>query len=232
MKIQDLNKLRHLLNWSLENVRFIPLLITLSLLTGCAVGSKVMPETVMETLPALEGSAVTQFEDGRRGFVITEVTNLDTASRRDFDQAVVLLHEDSYEQAIELLENVVEVSPGVSAPYINLAIAYRKVGKPELAEENLKVALNLISGHPVASNEYGLLLRKTGRFEEAKTIYEQSLMIFPDYLPVRRNLGIMCDLYMNNQQCALTQYEFYSEANPEDKQAKMWVSELRLRLGQ
>ncbi len=186
----------------------------------------------METLPALEGSAVTQFEDGRRGFVITEVTNLDTASRRDFDQAVVLLHEDSYEQAIELLENVVEVSPGVSAPYINLAIAYRKVGKPELAEENLKVALNLISGHPVASNEYGLLLRKTGRFEEAKTIYEQSLMIFPDYLPVRRNLGIMCDLYMNNQQCALTQYEFYSEANPEDKQAKMWVSELRLRLGQ
>ncbi|MCD6581860.1 MAG: tetratricopeptide repeat protein [Desulfuromusa sp.] len=222
----------HLLNWSLENVRFIPLLIVLSLLTGCAAGTMVMPETVLETAPALEGPAVTQFEDGRRGFVITEVANLNATARRDFDQAVVWLHEGNYEQAIELLENVVEASPGVSAPYINLALAYRKVNKSELAEENLKTALNLISGHPVASNEYGLLLRKAGRFEEAKTIYEQSLMIFPDYLPVRRNLGIMCDLYMNDQQCALTQYEFYSEANPEDKQAKMWVSELRLRLGQ
>ena len=208
------------------------MLIALSLLTGCAAGTMVMPETVLETAPALEGSVVTQFEDGRRGFVITEVANLGAAARRDFDQAVVWLHEGNYEQAIELLEKVVETSPGVSAPYINLALAYRKVGKLELAEENLKTALNLISGHPVASNEYGLLLRKAGRFDEAKTIYEQSLMIFPDYLPVRRNLGIMCDLYMNDQQCALTQYEFYSEANPEDKQAKMWVSELRLRLGQ
>ena len=208
------------------------MLIALSLLTGCAAGTMVMPETVLETAPALEGSAVTQFEDGRRGFVITEVANLGAAARRDFDQAVVWLHEGNYEQAIELLEKVVEASPGVSAPYINLALAYRKAGKLELAEENLKTALNLISGHPVASNEYGLLLRKAGRFDEAKTIYEQSLMIFPDYLPVRRNLGIMCDLYMNDQQCALTQYEFYSEANPDDKQAKMWVSELRLRLGQ
>ncbi|NOQ42241.1 MAG: hypothetical protein GQ563_07050 [Desulfuromusa sp.] len=191
-----------------------------------------MPDTVLETTPVLEGSAVTQFEDGRRGFVITEVVNLDAAARRDFDQAVVWLHEDNYEQAIELLEKVVEASPGVSAPYINLALAYRKVNKAELAEENLKAALNLISGHPVASNEYGLLLRKAGRFDAAKTIYEQSLMIFPDYLLIRRNLGILCDLYLNDQECALTQYEFYSEAHPEDKQAKMWVSELRLRLGQ
>ena len=208
------------------------MLIALSLLAGCTAGTKVMPDNVVGTAPALEGSAVTQFENGRRGFIITEVANLDATARRDFDQAVVLLHEGNYEQAIELLEKVVEVSPGVSAPYINLALAYRKVGKLELAEEHLKTALNLISGHPVASNEYGLLLRKAGRFDEAKNIYEQSLTIFPDYLPVRRNLGIMCDLYLNDQECALTQYEYYYEANPEDKQAKMWVSELRLRLGQ
>lgn len=231
MKVQDKSKQCHWLNQSIKHVRFIALLILLALFTGCAAGTKVVPETSTEAAPALEGSAVTHFNDGRRGFVITEVANLDAAARRDFDQAVVLLGEDKYEQAIVLLEKIVEISPEVSAPHINLALAYSKIDKSELAEAHLKIALNLISGHPVASNEYGLLLRKAGRFEEAKNIYEQSLLVFPDYLPVRRNLGILCDLYLNNQECALTQYEFYGEASPDDKQVKLWISELRLRLG-
>ena len=223
---------RPLLNWAKECVRFLPLLIVLVSFTGCATNGKVVSEPAVETAAITEGSTVTHFDDGRRGFVITEVANLDAAARRDFDQAVVFLNEGDFDQAIDLLEKVVESSPEVSAPYINLAIAYRKVDKPELAEGHLITALSLISGHPVASNEYGLLLRKAGRFDEAKNIYEAALMNFPDYLPVRRNFGILCDLYLRDQECALAQYELYSELKPEDKQVKLWVSDLRLRLGQ
>ncbi|MDX2479500.1 MAG: tetratricopeptide repeat protein [Desulfuromusa sp.] len=214
------------------NKVFITLLFLLTLLSGCVPGGKVVPEPDVEIPSSSAGSTVAQFDDGRRGFIITEAVNLDGATRRDFDQAVVFLNNRDFDQAIGLLEKLIETSPRVTAPYINLALAYRKVGKPDPAEEHLKIALELLPGHPVASNEYGLLLRKAGRFVEARNIYEQALTKFPDYLPVRKNLGILCDIYLNDLECAMTQYQLYNEANRADEQVKLWISELRLRLGQ
>ena len=89
----------------------------------------------------------------------------------------------------------------------------------------------LVPDHPVASNEYALLLRKGGRFKEAREIYEKAISDFPDYLPARRNLGILCDLYLNDPACALKQFDIYSERMPADGQVKIWISELRMRLG-
>ncbi|MFK5926980.1 MAG: tetratricopeptide repeat protein [Desulfuromusa sp.] len=213
-----------------KNLSFL-LLLALVLLSGCAAGVNVASKPVVETAPISEEPTVTRFEDGRRGFVLTEVSHLDGDARHDYEQAVTLLKSNDFEPAIEILEKIVVLSPGVTAPYINLAIAYRNIGKLEPAEEHLKTALSLVPAHPVASNEYGLLLRKDGRFAEARNIYEQSVTKFPDYLPVRRNLGILCDLYLNDQECALTQYEVYSAGSSENEQVKLWITELRMRLG-
>jgi Tfp pilus assembly protein PilF len=174
---------------------------------------------------------VARLEDGREGFVITEVPQTDKASYKDFDRAVAMLKDEDYEGAIVLLEKVIEKSPGVTAPYIDIAIAYRRTGRLEQAEENLKMALQLFPEHPVACNEYGLLNRRTGRFAEARVMYEKAIARFPDYYPAHRNLGILCDLYLSDPACALEHYEVYSEARPEDEQVKLWVADLRARLG-
>ena len=209
----------------------IVLAMVLSVLIGCATDGKVSPSTVADNRTEVKETSVMRLEDGREGFLISEVPQMDEASRRDFERAVALLYEQNYDTAIELLEKIIEQSPGVTAPYINIAIAYQNVGKTEQAEEHLKIALGLVPGHPVASNEYGLLFRKSGRFAEARAMYEKVLTRFPDYYPVHRNLGILCDLYMDDLACALEHYEIYSQAMPEDRQVKLWITDLRARLG-
>jgi len=225
--------------------------MALLVLAGCATGGKakatpvadeasvaMLPSVgaakagpVVENPPVVTGPSVAKLEDGREGFIITEVPTVDEGSRRDFERAVALLTDQDYGQAIDLLEKVIERSPGVTAPYIDIAIAYLHVGKPELAEKHLQTALALVPGHPVACNEYGLLFRKAGRFAEARAMYEEATRRFPDYAPAHKNLGILCDLYLDDPACALDQYEIYSNGRPEEEQVKLWIKDLRARLG-
>jgi Tfp pilus assembly protein PilF len=216
--------------WWLEVRRragWLALMIVLAVFSGCAT-TKATQQPV--TTVTNQGPSVARLEDGRQGFVIRENPSMDAESRDEFERAVAMMNDGKNDEAIELLTKVIERSPGVTAPYINIAVAYMRTGKLEPAEQHLKTALGLVPNHPVASNEYGLLLRKAGRFKEAREIYEEAIASFPEYLPVHRNLGILCDLYLNDPECALKQFEIYSEGMPKDSQVKIWIAELRMRL--
>ena len=205
--------------------------LLLLILAGCA------PKTVPAEAPAGEVPAVLLQEvqsaptEQLRGCRISETNTLQEPLRQDFAQAVALLQNGDFQAAIDQLEQIVATQPGVSAPHIDLAIAYRKTGRSEKAEAQLKQALELVPAHPVASNEYGLLLRSAGRFTEARELYQQALVVYPDYLPLRRNFGVLCDLYLNDPDCALEQFRYWQAAQPEDEEAGLWLSELQLRLG-
>jgi len=209
---------------------FLLLFMVSALLAGCAAGAKMNSKQDAQ-IPINHGSSVTRLEDGREGFVITEVSNMDSGSKSDFERAVTLMNDGKNDKAVELLTKVVERKPGVTAPYINLALAYMRMGKLAEAEQHLKTALEIFPSHPVAGNEYGLLLRRLGRFEESREMYEKTVAKFPDYLPAHRNLGILCDLYLNDPECALKQFEIYSNGASTDAQIKIWVAELHMRLG-
>lgn len=206
--------------------------ILLAGLAGCASKGPAVPEVVEKQAPPIvEEMTIEHLADGRRGFVITEIPLEPAVWSADFETAVSLLENESYAAAITLLETVVSESPGVSAPYINLAMAYRRTGQLQAAEEHLQTALQLVPEHPVASNEYGLLLRQAGRFQKAREVYEAGLEAFPEYLPLRRNLGILCELYLDDPACALEQYTLYGDGRPQDEDVQLWIADLNLRIG-
>lgn len=155
---------------------------------------------------------------------------VDSDVQQLFDKAVVLLKQKDYDDAITQLNAVVAREHRLTAPYIDLGMAYRQKGNNKQAEANLMKALDIDLANPVANNELGLLYRSLGRFKDAKKAYTNALTQHPDYLPVIRNLGILCDIYLNDLDCALDQYEKYQKLKPDDKDVKNWIADLKGRM--
>ena len=146
-----------------------------------------------------------------------------------FTQALTHLQQQEYEAGIALLESLTTKEKRLAAPFVNLGIAYSRTGQTKLAEHNFSKALRIDVGHAVANNELGLLYRKTGRFNAARSAYQNALVKHPDYLPVRKNLGILCELYLHDMACALEQYQAYLEYAPEEETVARWAMELKHR---
>ena len=148
-------------------------------------------------------------------------------ARADFAAAMQYIKTAEYEKAINLLGKVSAQSPHNPVPYIDLALIYEKMQNSALAEKNLNQAIKEDSWNPVANNELALLYRRAGRFTEARRVYEKILDKYPDFAIAHKNLGILCDLYMKDNACALRHYEIYSSFMPGDAAARMWITNLK-----
>lgn len=155
---------------------------------------------------------------------------IDSKVKSDFQAAVAHMKSHEYEDAIKLLESIVKRENRVTAPFVNLGIAYMAVGEMDKAENNLVQAIKLDPSHPVANNELGLLYRRTGRFEKAKQVYKKTLAMYPDFLPVRKNLAVLCDIYMDDLDCALENFEVLASYRPDDEKLKIWIAEIKARM--
>jgi Flp pilus assembly protein TadD len=166
------------------------------------------------------------------GFTITEDARISGSVRADYELALTYLAQGRHEEGIALLETVAEAAPELSAPRIDLGIAHHRAGDLEAAERNLLLALEVNPQQPAAHNELGIVYRKTGRFSQARTSYEAALEVYPGFHYARRNLAILCDLYLADLDCALANYEAYMATVPSDDETSMWISDIRYRLEQ
>lgn len=193
-------------------LKYLPVLIISLTLLSCAGGD------------VKQGEAVSYEKTTKR------YLDIDSDVEDDFKSAIVLMQQDQNAQAVSVLKSVIEREKRLPAPYVNIAIAYNKLGDTKAAEENLISALKLDIAHPVANNELGLLYRKSGKFKAARTAYENAIKEHPEYLPAIRNLGVLCDLYIHDYTCALQQYEEYLQLEPDDKTVSIWIADVKRRL--
>ncbi len=158
--------------------------------------------------------------------------NVPAEVREEFARAMTAINAEQYQKGEEILSGVISKSQQTPVPLINLAMVQVKLGKLDQAEKSFDAALAIDPSNPVASNELGLLYRKTGRFDEARAIYQNVLAQYPNFPAANKNLGILCDLYLRDYDCAYRAYQDYVKAVPDDETAKIWLEDVKRRVGQ
>ena len=166
------------------------------------------------------------------GFTLSEKVRVSGDVREKFTRAIGLLEQQQTEAGIALLEEVTQAAPDLTAAHIDLGIARARAGDLERAKASLERALALDPGHPVAHNELGIVERRMGDFAAARASYEKALALYPEFHFARRNLAILCDLYLADTSCAIEHYGVYIQAAPDDEDAAIWIADLRSRAGQ
>ena len=206
-------------------------LAALSLLSGCSstpnkdAGSKA-PEATKTSGKKPDKNAVVEPE------VPLGPPPIPAEATQAFERAVTLLSGGDLDAAIKEFQQLSERYPDYAGPQINLGIAYSKRGKLAEAEKALKAATQRGEPSAAAFNQLGIVYRKLGRFKDADVAYSEALRIDPSYALAHLNLGVLCDMYLQQPQRALTELERYIQLSPTpDVRVAAWVKELQGRVG-
>jgi Flp pilus assembly protein TadD len=161
--------------------------------------------------------------------LVDDATDSPTAGT-DYGRALALMQAQQYAAAADLLEAVADGEPRLPDVELNLAIAYTQLGRDVDAELAVGQVLAHMPESSVAHNLQGILNRRAGRFTQARDAYGQALRLRPDYPMAHINLGILCDIYLQNADCAMQHYEEYlSLSATEDSQVALWIADLEQR---
>lgn len=208
--------------WLLKADARAVLLIGALLLAACGT----TPATVGEVGKAAKADGAEQ-----SGTVPVEAA-LPPEAVQQFDRAVVLMSSGDTAAAEQGLRALASAYPGYAGPLLNLGILQVRAGQLEAAEKTLKSALERNQASAAGYNQLGIVYRKQGRFKEADEAYQRALQIDPNYALAHLNLGVLCDLYLQQPQRALEAYERYlALAASPDAKVNTWVSELKKRIG-
>lgn len=151
---------------------------------------------------------------------------------QQFAQAVALLQAGKLTDAELELKQLTLAYPEYPGPYVNLGLLYEHAGKYPEAEQALRQATQKGMPSALTYTELGIVYRQLGRFKDAESAYAEAIKIDPNYAPAHLNLGVLCDLYLQQPQRALEALERYMQlSGNSDKRVATWIAELKARVG-
>ena len=150
----------------------------------------------------------------------------------DYRQAMTAMQAGQYAGAARLLEDLDGPAGESHAAQLNLAIAHVQLGNNADAGRVIHRVLAETPDDPVARNLQGILHRRAGRFRQARDAYEQALRLRPGYTMAHINLGILCDIYLQDTDCAMRHYRDYLRLSAgDDRRVALWLADLEQRQG-
>ncbi len=152
-------------------------------------------------------------------------------NRLNYEAAIEDLKLGQVDIAIEELEYLTKIVPELDFLFTNLGLAYLKIGRYEPAEQAFERAISQNNFDAVAYNHLGIVTRLRGKFVIARKNYEKAISIDDKYAPAHLNLGILFDIYLQDLNQALGQYQkFQSLTNNENKTVAGWIIDIERRL--
>jgi len=152
-------------------------------------------------------------------------------NQKDYEVALEKMKKKKYTSAIVLLEKIIRDDAKRVGPHINLGIAYKELGKFDDSKRALLTATQVDPSSAIAFNELGLVYRKLGEFTSARNAYMKSIDNKSRYSLPYRNLGILCDIYLQDTSCAIRNYRKYQKlTGNKEKEVDLWIVELKRRM--
>lgn len=146
--------------------------------------------------------------------------------KRTHQQALALMRDRQYSEAEQVWKAALESEPGHPLAALNLAIAYGQQGKLSEAGGMLRRLLRDNPGNSIAYNELGVIERRSGQLREAEDAYRKAIRLRPDYALPHWNMGVLCDLYQQDADCAMHHYRSYRRLATDSDGVDLWIADL------
>jgi tetratricopeptide (TPR) repeat protein len=156
--------------------------------------------------------------------------SISTELVESYKNAISLMRKGDTKKAFHIFNDISRSDDRLSGPHANIGMIYLKSGQLKEAKMAFKKALKRNPENLIALNQLAIFKRKEGDFLDARKDYEKIIKIKSSHKYAHLNLGIVCDIYLQDYPCALIHYENYLKIAGNDQVVNNWLIDLKERM--
>ncbi|MDH5425306.1 MAG: tetratricopeptide repeat protein [Gammaproteobacteria bacterium] len=148
-----------------------------------------------------------------------------------YNKALSDIKRKRYKQADAVLDKLIASYPDAAGPLANKAVIFSNKMELVKAEQYFLKALEKNDKLAQVRNNLAVVYRKKGEFGRAKEMLEAAIVSNPYYANAYYNLAILYELYLQQPEKALENYQLYLDLTKAgDKQVTKWISMLQRQI--